>query len=347
MNQSSEKTGAVVDITQQGSIDDQAATWVAKLDSDQPNIDTLAAFKQWINQSPAHKKAFEDYVAVWDQLNTLTHLIPPSKQQVLKPRWFFIPFASPWAMACSTVLLVVAVMLYQSFSGPNIERYTTAIGEQASFTLPDGSTALLNTGSQIEVRYTENSRAIQLLYGEAHFDVVSKANHPFEVFAGQGLVRAVGTAFSVYLRQNDVEVVVTEGVVEIDTLAPPKNSAPAPAPAPAAPATVSAGKQATYDRHTAQHILMAEMKKLEQKTAWHQGLLVFDDEPLENVVAEVGRYTKTKIIIPEQQVRQLKVGGQFKVGDTHAMFEALNISFNIHAQIVSDDLVYLVQNNKN
>lgn len=334
---------AIVDITQQGSIDDQAAVWVAKLDSDQPAPETIAAFKAWINQSADHRKAFEDHVDVWDQLNTLAELVPPRPQATLKPRWFFVPFATPWAMACTTILLAVAVMLFQTVNGYGSARYTTAIGEQASFTLPDGSTALLNTDSQIAVRYTDNSRHIQLLYGEAHFDVVKKPHQPFEVFAGQGLVRAVGTAFSVYLRQDDVEVVVTEGIVEIDTVAPAEAAIVEEPLAP--PPQVAAGNQATYDRHTATHILLAEMQKLEQKTAWHQGLLIFDDEPLEQVVAEVGRYTQTKIIIPEQQIRQLKVGGQFKVGDTEAMFEALKVSFNLQVRIVSDDLVYLEKNN--
>ena len=349
MKQTPEEKGAVVDITQQGSIDNQAATWVARLDSEQHNADTLAAFREWINQAPEHRKAFEDYVDVWDQLNILTEMLPPGKRTVHKPRWFFVPFATPAALACTTMVLAVSVLLYSLVAGPGIQHYQTTIGEQASFTLPDGSTALLNTDSKITVHYSDQQRRIELDYGEAHFEVEKDQQRPFEVYAGQGLVRAVGTAFSVYLRQDDVEVVVTEGVIEIDTvpIAEPTTSPAATnlPPTTAAP-KVAAGNQAIYDRHTAKHILLAEMQKLENRVAWHQGLLVFEDEPLANVVEEVGRYTKTKIIIPEQEVRRLKVGGQFKVGDTRAMFEALSISFNIKTEVVSEDLVYLVRENQ-
>ena len=60
----------------------------------------------------------------------------------------------------------------------------------------------------------------------------------------------------------------------------------------------------------------------------------------------MGRYTTTKILIPEERVRQLKVDGHFKVGDTEAMFEALKISFNIETEKVSDGLIYLVLKEK-
>ena len=331
--------GEVIDFTHQGSIDDQAANWVAKLDFDEPSKETLAAFKQWINQSPEHKAAFEEYVGVWDQVNILSQLEPPRERkahEAANETGGFYFGRRPLLALCSFV--VVCVLAVQVFIPSGQAIYQTEIGAQQLFTLPDGSTALLNTNSAIEVDYTDKRRLITLSQGEAHFDVVKNPDKPFEVYAGKGLVRAVGTAFSVHLRKNDVEVVVTEGIVQIDpaTLSKPD------AIKPTHP-RVTAGSAATYDRHTAKHVILAELEKIEEITSWHKGLLIFDDEPLENVVAEVGRYTSTQIHIPEEKVRQLKVGGQFKIGDTEAMFEALKISFDIQAGFVSDDLVYLVR----
>ena len=76
--------------------------------------------------------------------------------------------------------------------------------------------------------------------------------------------------------------------------------------------------------------------------SWRQGVLVFKNESLQQVVAEVSRYVDLKIVIPERKSRELKVGGIFKVGDTESMFEALREGFNIHAEYVSDELVYLI-----
>lgn len=362
-NSSSQKVhkGAVVDFTNQGSIDDQAARWVAKLDFDEPDKETFEAFKQWINQSSEHRTAFESYVGVWGRMNILSQLVPPREQKSEQKPGFWRHSNSffaikPWLVVCS--LLVAVVLIFQNVKTPAPKFYTTEIGEQATFKLNDGSTALLNTNSRIEVRYTRERRLVRLDYGEVHFDVMSNPDIPFEVYAGQGLVRAIGTAFTVHLRKDDVEVVVTEGVVEIGAVegdAVEESIVERNAVKPTASSQphggqnskrsqVLAGSLATYDRYTAKHILLAELDKIDEKLSWHNGLLVFEDEPLEKVVAEVGRYTATRILIPERKIRQLKIGGQFKVGDTAAMFEALKISFNIHAKVISEDLIYLVLN---
>ena len=349
----------VIDIDEQNSLEDQAAKWVARLDDDRPSEATLSEFRQWARQSPAHQDAFEAYVAVWEKMNMLSQMVPPREseaRQVLP--WYQRFNTAPRLTACAMLLGLVFMLQPWLMSGN--ERYTTAVGEQKTITLPDGSIALLNTSSAIELRYSKDRRVIYLAQGEAHFDVVKNPDVPFEVHAGQGLVRAVGTAFGVYLRANDVEVVVTEGVVELDRLVASEESSNSPAAQPTvavapsgaeleksneAPtrAQVSAGNLATYDRHTAKHILLAELETIEDKVSWHQGLLVFDDEPLENVVAELSRYTTTKILIPERAVREMKVGGHFKVGDTEAIFEALQISFNIRAETVSEGVVYLLK----
>ena len=141
-----------MDLSEQGSIDDQAARWVARLDFYQPSPETLAAFKQWINQSAEHRQAFESYIDVWDQMNIATELVPPSREHSPRLAW-----PRPW-LALASVMLVAIISL-QWLTG-NSNHYSTAIGEQRSITLPDGSTALLNTNSQINVHYSEQSRTI-------------------------------------------------------------------------------------------------------------------------------------------------------------------------------------------
>lgn len=346
---------ADINATRQKSLDDEAAVWVARLDYDEPSEATLRDFKAWVRQSPSHRKAFEGYVEVWEQMNMLSQMVPPRKSES-GLGWFAQPFA-PLGLAFAVVLGVA--LLLQQFIAPTNMQYLTQVGEQKTFTLPDGSKALLNTNTEIQVRYTSERRVIYLSQGEAHFTVVKNTEAPFEVHAGQGLVRAVGTAFGVYLRADDVEVVVTEGLVELDTLpvvvslqaeqprllsdAVPQDVTPNSLATASSLPQIAAGNLAIYGRHTAKHVLLAELEKMDEKISWHQGMLVFDNESLENVVAEIGRYTSTKILIPERNVRELKVGGHFKVGDTEAMFEALLISFNIRAERVAEGLVYLVK----
>ena len=93
--------------------------------------------------------------------------------------------------------------------------YETRIGEQNSITLVDGSVIQLNTDSHIQVNYEKNQRSIVLMAGEAHFEVAKDPSRPFVVKAGDGMVRAVGTAFTVRINPEALKVIVTEGKVAL------------------------------------------------------------------------------------------------------------------------------------
>ncbi len=335
----------------EATIEQQASEWMAKLDGEHPSRQTRQAFKVWVNANPAHRHAFEDMIAFWDDMNVLTQAQLPREQAAHdgEEAGRFAPFGrgrkrfAPWAGALSAAL-VLAVLFLPFERGPRPDVYTTGVGEQMTIELADQSRVLLNTNSRLEVNYTEHKRQLKLLRGEAYFDVAHKPERPFEVFAGQGLVRAVGTAFTVHVRKIDVEVIVTEGSVELDHREPvlaPAVVQNTPAPEPIV-VRVQAGDTLVYDRALIAQIETVLAGQLEAKLAWQKGLLVFDGEPLSTLVEEVGRYTDLKIIIPERKVRELKVGGLFKVGDTEALFEALRDSFDVHVQEVSEGVVYLV-----
>ena len=95
--------------------------------------------------------------------------------------------------------------------------YATAVGQQTTTVLPDGSQIILNTNSQIRVKYGDQYRQVHLLQGEALFTVAKNSSRPFRVYAGSGQIQAIGTAFSVYLKGPVVQVTVTEGRVALAT----------------------------------------------------------------------------------------------------------------------------------
>lgn len=349
----------VIEFPSTDSIQDQAAMWVSKLDTDNPSRKTVVEFKAWVKQSLQHRQAFEKHMALWNDMNVLTRMVPPSQKvppsqnqqaTATKPEPLFARY---WQQGLAFCLLFVFVAVVQFNQGANAT-YTTAIGEQQTVQLDDGTVVILNTDTKVKVAYTDQRRAIYLSYGEAHFEVAHNPDIPFEVFAGQGKVRAVGTAFTVYLKSDDVEVVVTEGTVEIlptDTEKPePPTQANAPqatqilAQATTSPEQITAGNIATYDRHTAEHVMQTALGENKDKLSWHKGLLVFRNEPLEKVIAEVNRYTELKVVIPDQSIRSMKVGGFFKVSDINSVFVALEEGFDIHAVAVSEGLIYLVHN---
>lgn len=338
-NGSQENAASVVDFPEVKSIDTQAAEWMALLDGDAPTSADRKAFGEWVQADPAHRQAFEDMVAFYDDMNILTQAVLPREQPEASGRGARRGFAWAGAAALCTWLLVVALLPLLNASGGR--EYVTAVGEQRHIDLPDGSSVLLNTNSRLTVSFQEDSRRLDLLQGEAHFEVFHNPQRPFEVYAAGGLVRAIGTAFSVHMQKLEVEVLVTEGVVEIDRAEPPKEEAPIAAREE--PITkVAAGNVALFDREAGERIQLSVADEIEKRVSWHQGLLAFENEPLAAVVEEVGRYTTLKIVIPERATREIKVGGLFKAGDTEALFEALKDGFNLHVEKVSDDVVYLI-----
>jgi transmembrane sensor len=73
----------------------------------------------------------------------------------------------------------------------------------------------LKSNSQVKVSDTPSKRIINLLCGEAHFDVAHDAQRLFEVYSGRRMVKALGTAFSVYPLADSLKVLVTQGIVEV------------------------------------------------------------------------------------------------------------------------------------
>ena len=346
-------------MTDNSSINRQACAWVAKLHG-QYSEEDLQRFRHWMAQSTAHQAEMKSVATLWGELDILTELaVPSTAKGATQSVWtkftagFGALFTQPTyrsaSIAFSTVL-VITVISVTAILGFDRNHYSTDIGEQQMVTLNDGSTVLLNTNSEIRVEYHNAGRDIQLLRGQAHFDVMPNKALPFTVYAGEGQVRAVGTAFSVYLQPQVLEVMVTEGVIELSALTTPQADPQADSVDQAkAPklvtklSLVEAGQNAQLDQYsqTLQSLETVEASDIIQKIAWHQGLLRFSGDSLETVVAEVSRYTELQIIIRDPAIRHLRIGGFFKVGETDKMLQALEKSFGIKVERLGNNVVHL------
>src|ERR1700692_65195 len=153
-------------------------------------------------------------------------------------------------------------------------RFQTAIGEQAAVALADGSSFDLNTNSRIWVDYSQRQRVIRLERGESFFKVAHDTQRPFWVRAGDYWVRAVGTAFNVYLSPTGVEVTVSEGTVNV--VKATANESPPDAAVTSSAAAVTAGEQA--DVHgRAEVIHELNSAQLGRLLAWRKSSLYLQD----------------------------------------------------------------------
>ncbi len=345
------------------SIEQQACAWIAKLNGEPSNQD-LQQFRAWMAENPVHRTQMRELAKLWGELDILAELavinIPQSGFQNTVIGSALNNFTglvrntahnliNRPAQASAAFVLVIAIAVTTMLS---LDRnsYSTEVGQQQLITLHDGSTVLLNTNSRIKVDYSDQARNITLVSGQAHFDVKPNPSKPFNVYAGTGLVKAVGTAFSVYLQPEIIEVTVTEGTVELNALQP-ATSQPADqsgsrlvADAKVTKLTLlDAGQNARIDQrnNSIDQLETVDASAIMQKLAWHQGLLQFSGDPLQEVVAEISRYTDLNIVIVDPQIRNLRIGGFFKVGETDKMLEALETSFGIDVKRLGNHSVHL------
>ncbi len=332
-------------------INREACEWVARFHGAEPSPQTLIAFREWMAQSPQHKAEMQRLAKFWGDLNVLTELAVPSKveSKAASSLWSHLSLFSnrktlAGAFALSVLLLVALVLPYPSIDlkFPEVFSvdYSTTIGQQELVVLPDGSTVLLNTDSGIEIDYESDYRRARIISGEAHFTIVADPTKPFVVYGGNAVVRAVGTAFSVYLKDNDFEVIVTEGIVELSSVnkLPERGSV-----ADEKPAILRTGQTAVFDQsgETVRSIETIASDEISRRLSWREGLVTFSGESLEDVVSEVSRYTTLTIVILDPELRDLGIGGFFRVGETEKMLQALESSFGVHVEYIDEDLVHL------
>lgn len=335
--------------TDNAEIQAEACAWLAQLDADTMSPQDLEAFHEWLNRSPLHQREMRRAVGLWGDMNMLTELMAPieaahaQERKLIKRRqsWGFPKAVTAMAAACLMGIIIIGVAGPDRFAPPETEAsiLVTEVGEQLNSTLPDGSTIILNTNSQVEVDFDANVRKIRLLSGEAIFDVMPDKNRPLVVYAGDGLVRAVGTVFSVKLDDTTLNVAVSEGAVEV---APVRALQEVATQREIALGYVKAGHMAVFENQRTK-IEPIPLAEIESSLSWQKGVLTFSGEPLEQVIAEVSRYTTLSITIGDPELTELRVGGVYPTDDTDALFEALEAGFDIHIEHTDPNNVVLMR----
>lgn len=343
---------------------EQACAWIARLDRGL-SVDEEQQLKAWCAEHPANRREFLAIAKEWDKMDALSRLsdLFPEQQQVRggKPVQQRL---KNYALAASvTMLAVLAGVLLQRAPMPEEPvgqiasqmSYETGVGESSTIELPDHSKLVLNTNSFVVVQYSAKSRIIELQRGELTIDVAHDTSRPLSVLAGGKVIQAVGTAFNVDLRKDNVELIVTEGKV----LVAPEVAEPA-GPAdmdkellrekqltqrlPQTSLAISKGERVELDPkgQKTEQVQKIDQAALAAKLSWKSGNLIFRGEPLEDVVGEISRYTKVQFeLADDAKLKQIQVAGLFKTGDVNGLLEVFKNNFNIDAERIGKDKIRL------
>lgn len=191
-----------------------------------------------------------------------------------------------------------------------ITEYRTEPGERKTVRLSDGSSVELNTRTRMVVRIAATGqRSVDLLDGEAMFDVAHDATRPFVIQSGSSKVTVTGTRFDVRRGPSKTEVVVESGSVIVQGLGDGQAS------------RLSAGLGTTVDSQGT--VAPTASVDLATTLAWRTGKLVFNNAPLAAVVAEVSRYRRQPVRVADDATGMLRLSSAFSANDTDGLLAAL------------------------
>jgi len=310
----------------------EAAEWHLDMQCGELSAARRAVFVNWLARSPAHVEEFLRLVALQADLKRLPalqtmdleSLLAQAARTATAPNVVDFPGHSrravgapmsrhpawarrTWLLPAAAVSLLAALFWFTPLrQWWTVTQYQTGAGGPRSVSLRDGSQVQINVRSDLEVQVDGRRRDVQLLNGEALFQVAHDPAHPFRVHTPQTVIEAKGTQFDVRVRDGRTVVVLLEGRVEVAAPRPKVESTATGAPSvvlkPGEAVTVMADTVSALQPHRAD---------VDAETAWVRRRLVFDDTPLERVVDEFNLYSDAPIVIDDPAARSIRVSASF------------------------------------
>ncbi len=309
------------------SLDEQAVTWFVRLRADNVSQQDKTRFIAWLEQSPEHRKAFYEICVMWDDENLLQSLTYSAQKHGIVPA----PQKKTATNRYITLALAACFVLAISLAG-QIEMlikadYSSAQGERKTVQLDDGSTMMLNTDSAVAVNMEDGQRRVELLKGEAFFDVKPDPNNPFVVRADHSTTRVLGTRFFVHRKHNCDEIKVLSGRVEVSEARRWKD-----------PMVLHDQEAVTvYD------MAIGQLQKMDSpiSTSWINGFLTYENEPLETVINQINRYRSGIVIFRDDKLRNLRINGHLSIRASHDMLKVLQRTMDFKITFLTDWVVII------
>ena len=297
----------------------QAADWLVRLQALDSTEAQACDFDAWLSAHPANATAFDATLAVTLELQAAADAIAAGLRDRPAARR---PAQRGWLLAggvAAAAAIALAVMPYGAIAPAPAQTYATAKGEQRTVKLADGSTIELNAGSSLSVTLGRHERHVAMPQGEAVFDVAADKARPFVIDAGDRTVRVVGTRFDVRHRGSELSVTVERGLVEVR------------------PGGDLAGR--VWRLHPGQRLDTAEGVTAvalstvdpQQVESWRAGRLIYRDQPLGDVVADLNQQFAKPITLEDPALAQVRVSGVLVLDNQSAVIRRLALLARIKA----------------
>lgn len=272
--------------------------WLIALREEPDNAELCDRFDTWLAAGQDNVNAWREVQRVWQLLGDTPRAKPVEQSLVRRSphsRFATRALAATAAAVALVCLLAIAMPWFTIWLDAD---YNTATGETRQIVLADGSTVYLGPRSAMAVEIEQQARRVKLLAGEAFFEVVPDAKRPFEVDANGVQTTVLGTGFDVRLSSDSVAVAVEHGRVRV---ASPDASSGLEDPLLAGD-WVRVGSNGAVERGNDPPELVA---------SWRDGLLVVRDQRISDVIDEIRRHYRGKVVVADPGLGAKRVTGVY------------------------------------
>ena len=339
------------------AIAEAAARWLARRDRGLSSTES-AELQRWIAADPRHATELARLDRAWrefDGASAVPELVAMARELDQATSGASLLRRHSWrrllTASAAAVAMLAGLAWWRSDSANEDPRggvtptYQVLASAARHVGLDDGSVAEVRDDGRLQVEFSASERRVKLVRGEAHFTVAKDASRPFLVSAGDTTVRAVGTAFNVRLESARLEVLVTEGEVQV--------SGPAPAGSATkhSVASIMAGQRAVIERAAVGagtplspnvEITPAAPAEVEQTLAWQATRLVFDRTPLADAVEAFNSHAPpsgVKLVIGDPALRSRRLGGTFRAVNVEGFVRLLERGGEVRAEKNGNEIV--------
>ncbi|UTW58286.1 FecR family protein [Kordiimonas sp. SCSIO 12603] len=343
---------------------EEAADYYLTLQDGTMSNTELRAWQNWFLNSREHRVAFRRLETLWGKLDQLdisdleahgpTECIETTSERPANFAGGSVlslvtennteqPPQNTWhskyaaIAACFVSLFMAGYLLYSPStdlpSPPAIQAYATVTEDQQLVKLSDSSIVELGPDSKIEVQYSNSSRTVRLLEGQAIFTVAKNPHRPFIVEAGDGTVTAIGTVFNVIKAPEGVVVKVLEGTVAVRSEEENTETTSSPV------ALVTAGNETSYSKTEG----LAEVRTVDvhEGLEWRVGVLRMLEKPLDEVIEELNRYVEKEIRIGDKEIGDYSFTGTVYPDQVDNWLEGLQQGYPLKVVRVGSSIVLM------
>jgi transmembrane sensor len=356
------------------AIFNEAADWLIEIRDGALDARDLVRFNAWLRRSPENIDAYLEAAAIWEEIPLLAgdmdidvdaiveharaqsniteigRYTPQPAAETAEAARKSTPRHWSWPYAAAIALLAVLVSVVTLGLWPaSSELYSTAIGEQRSIVLADGSVVRLDARSAVRVELLEHERRVELLAGQAVFSVAKDQRRPFVVSSNNTQVRAVGTEFNVHKMRSRMTVTVLEGKVAVVPNAAQLSAADAHDRSGRSPSVeavssepnshttsgsgpiyVSAGQALTISMSDSEEVsgdraIDVALTAVDEKTLMKsEQTLTFDNVSILDVIDEFNRYNPRQIAITGDALQSVRITGVFSATKPESLLRFLS-----------------------